>query len=155
MKTKRPYIFVCVLCALFLATAAAAQADCLDHAQKRSPEEVLQDHVSALLSGDLDLIACDYDKDAVIITPGNVVSGHDEIKAYFASIFQAMGGPGNLGAVSVTTSGTVLLLEWTLDSPHLVVGDGTDTFVVVKLNVPRIQCSRSGGRISLQLDILK
>ena len=133
MKPMRLYISVLVLCALFLMTAVPAQAaDCPDHVQKRSPEQVLEDHVSALLSGDLDLIACDYDEDAVIITPRNVVSGHNEIKAYFASIFQAMGGPGNLGAVSVTTSGTVLLLEWTLDSPHLVVGDGTDTFVVVK-----------------------
>ena len=139
MKTKHPYIFICVLCALFfLTTAAAAQADCLDHAQKRSPKEVLQDHVSALLSGDLDLIACDYGEDAVIITPGKVISGHKEIKDYYASIFQLMGGPGTLGAVSVTTTGTVLLLEWTLNSPHLVVNDGTDTFVVEK------------GRISYQ-----
>ena len=139
MKTKRPYIFVWGICVLFLTTAAAAQAaDCPDHPQKRSTEQVLQDHVSALLSGDLDLIACDYDEDAVIITPGKVVSGHAQIKEYYAAIFQLMGGPGDLEAVSVTTSGTVLLLEWTLDSPHLVVGDGTDTFVIEK------------GRISYQ-----
>ena len=137
MRRKHFYIFVSVLSALFLTTAAQA-ADCPDHAQKRSPAQVLQDHVSALLSGNLDRIACDYDEDAVIITPGNVVSGHDQIKAYYASIFRLMGGPGNLEAVSVTTSGTVLLLEWTLDSPHLVVGDGTDTFVIEK------------GRISYQ-----
>src|SRR5262245_55076856 len=78
MKTTLLHIFVSILGALFLPTAAQA-ADCPAHAQKRSPEQVLEDHVSALLTGDLDLIACDYDDDAVIITPDNVVRGHDQI----------------------------------------------------------------------------
>ena len=136
MRTTAFYIMASILGALFFTTSAQASStqtpNCYQQIQKRSPEEVLQSHVTALLSGDLDRIACDYDENAVIITPSGVISGHDHIKDYYFSIFQLMGGPGNLTAVSITTSGKALLLEWMLDSPHFVVGDGTDTFVVEK-----------------------
>jgi len=102
----------------------------------RSADQVLNDHFAAIRSGDFDLILCDYSSDATIVTPGVVVSSHDGIRGFYSHIFALMGGPGTLGLVSLTfapvnPSRSIALLEWTLDSPHLEVGDGTDTFVIV------------------------
>lgn len=108
------------------------------HVIHRSNEEVLADHYAALLSGDPQRVACDYADDASVILAGTVATGREEIAGLFAYFFSLMGGPGSIAVHSVTTTGTVLLLEWGLESPHLTVADGVDTFVFRK------------GRISYQ-----
>ena len=73
-----------------------------------------------------------------MILAGIVAPGKEQIAGLFAYFFALMGGPASIPVHPVTTSGTVLLLEWGLESPHLTVGDGVDTFVFRK------------GRISYQ-----
>lgn len=115
----------------------------------RSSDQVLNDHFAALRSGDLDLILCDYSRDAAIVTPGSVIGSHDGIRAFYTRIFALMGGRGNLGLGSLTfapvnPSRWIALLEWTLDSPHLAVHDGTDTFVIVNGKIQQ-QTIKLGG----------
>src|SRR5215813_14238405 len=42
---------------------------CPRHRRLRTPQEVLEDHVAAFVSGDEALVACDYARDAVFIQP--------------------------------------------------------------------------------------
>ena len=127
-------IFV-VMCAV---TAFAGNNVCRENTRDRTPEQVLNAHFAAILSGDVERIACDYDDDYVIVTPGSVIRGDAGIRAFYNQIYSLMGGPGTLGVISLTFAATpadsdrraAALLEWTLDSPHLAVGDGTDTFII-------------------------
>jgi hypothetical protein len=118
------------------AAGTAFAGSCPEGLRDRTPEQVLDAHFGALLSGDVDLIACDYEADAQIITAGSVIKGTEGVKAFFTQIYILMNGPASLGVVSLTVSpsnsgrNAVALLEWTLDSPHLEVGDGTDTIVI-------------------------
>jgi hypothetical protein len=125
------------VCATLISTGGVAFATgkCADDLDDRSPDQVLQAHFAAVLSGNVDRVTCDYAKHASIVVPGAVMTGKAAIGAYYTQIFALMGGPGTLAVVSLTTvptrrDGGVALLEWTLESPHLAVGDGTDTFVI-------------------------
>jgi hypothetical protein len=119
-----------------LNAVTAFAGNCPEGLRDRTPEQVLDAHFGALLSGDVDLIACDYEADAQIITGGSIIEGIAGVKAFFTQIYTLMSGPASLGVVSLTVSSSnsgrnaVALLEWTLDSPHLEVGDGTDTIVI-------------------------
>ena len=133
----RHTVTLILVAALMSGTHVAADSlGCAPGLAARSSDQVMNDHFAALLSGDLDLILCDYSPDAAVVAPGSVISGPDEIRAFYAQIFSQMGGPATLGLVSLTfspinPSRSIVLLEWNLDSPHLEVGDGTDSFLIV------------------------
>ncbi|MCW0214723.1 MAG: nuclear transport factor 2 family protein [Pseudonocardia sp.] len=96
----------------------------------RSPADVLDHHLKALNAGDLDELVADYAPDAVLITSGAVATGHEEIRATFASIGENL--PGAVFTTStVTEANGVILLEWTLEADAVTASDGIDTVVVV------------------------
>jgi len=98
----------------------------------RSPEQVLEAHLAAFRSGNAALIACDFAKDAVLILPGAVAQGPDQIQATFAGFFQAAGAINSVTVTSTTTQGGSILMTYKVDSEHIVVSDGVDTFVIEK-----------------------
>jgi hypothetical protein len=112
------------------ATEFPHRSGCPKHLAHRSPEQVLQSHAAAFVSGDPALVACDYADDAVFILPGSVASGRDQIQATFAYFFGIAGGRISLSLKSMTVGGNVVLLEYGVDSNHLVVSNGVDTFVI-------------------------
>jgi ketosteroid isomerase-like protein len=128
---------------------ADAETHCAPGLESRSADQVLNDHFAAIRSGNVDRILCDYSHDAAILTPGSVVTTDEGIRGFYAQIFALMGGPGILGLTSLTVapvnpSRSIALLEWTLDSSHLAVGDGTDTFVIVNGKIHQ-QTVKLGG----------
>jgi ketosteroid isomerase-like protein len=100
--------------------------------QQRSPEQVLEAHLAAFRSGNAALIACDFAKDAMLILPGSVAQGPDPIQATFAGFFQAAGAINSVTVTSTTTQGGSILMTYKVDSEHIVVSDGVDTFVIEK-----------------------
>jgi hypothetical protein len=78
------------------------------------------------------MIACDFAKDAVLILPGSVAQGQDQIQATFAGFFQAAGAINSVTVTSTTTQGGSILMTYKVDSEHIVVSDGVDTFVIEK-----------------------
>jgi len=131
---------------------AADSSSCAPGLAARSAEQVMNDHFAALLSGDLDLILCDYSADAAVVTPGSVIDGPEDIRAFYQQIFSLMGGTPTLGLDSLTfspinPSRSIVLLEWKLDSPHLEVGDGTDTFLIVNGKIQQHTVKLAGVEI--------
>jgi ketosteroid isomerase-like protein len=105
---------------------------CPKQLQLRSPEQVLQAHLAAFRSGNAALLACDYAKDAVFVLPGSVAQGPDEIQAVFAGFFQAAGAINSVTVASTTSQGDAILMTYKVDSEHILVSDGVDTFVIEK-----------------------
>jgi ketosteroid isomerase-like protein len=103
---------------------------CGKHLQQRSPEQVLEAHLAAFRSGNAELIACDYHKDAVFMMPGTVVRGRDDIQATFLGFFQAAGPINSLTATSITPEKNAIFMTYKFDSAHIVINDGVDTFVI-------------------------
>jgi hypothetical protein len=113
---------------------AAGPSDslCGKHLNKRSVMEVLQDHAAAVQSGNAALVACDYDANAVLIMPNAVIQGQDQIQAFYAQNFSLAGGPLIINATSLTIADDVVLIEYTVSSPNIVLNDNVDTFVIDK-----------------------
>jgi SnoaL-like protein len=117
-----------------LATAATKgySALCPMQLQQRSPEQVLEAHLAAFRSGNVALIVCDYAKDAIVMLPGTVVQGLDEIESLFAGFLQAAGPILGVTVTSLTSRDNAFLMTYSIDSAHIVVPNGVDTFVIEK-----------------------
>ena len=120
----------------------AADGLCPRQLHRRSTEQVLEAHFAALRSGNAALIACDYAKRAVFMMPGTVIQGREAIQATYAGLLKSAGVLNSLTLTSLTTERDTVLLTYALDSEHIVVSAGVDTFVIEK------------GRIVLQTVVL-
>lgn len=109
-----------------------ASETCPPQLHHRSPEQVLEAHLAAFRSSNAPLLACDYAKDAVLILPGSVAQGPNQIQATFAGFLQAAGAINSVTVTSTTTQGGAILMTYKVDSEHIVVSDGVDTFVIEK-----------------------
>ncbi|MBX5483466.1 MAG: nuclear transport factor 2 family protein [Myxococcaceae bacterium] len=96
----------------------------------RSAEETLAARNAALAAGDLQGAMCAYAKDAVVIMPGSVIRGRDDITTSFAS-FAALFGGEMPTIVTQTSTYAALMITYTITGPMLSIPDGSDTFVVV------------------------
>ncbi|MEG3586736.1 MAG: nuclear transport factor 2 family protein [Actinomycetota bacterium] len=56
-----------------------------------TPQEVAEQHISAVLGGDPVLMAADYAYDAVLIRGDKIYNGKDEILDYFKSVPERLG----------------------------------------------------------------
>src|SRR5262245_32386843 len=104
-------------------TAQNPGSTCPEHPRQRTTQEVLNDHFAAFQSGDAAMVACDYARDAVFIQPGAVAHGRDEIQAAFIFFFGIAGGNTVASTKTLTLVGSTALLEYSVDSPHVVVTD--------------------------------
>jgi hypothetical protein len=122
----------------------SAPENCPKQLQHRSPEQVLEAHLAAFRSGNAALMACDYAKDALLMFPGSVAQGPDQIQAVFAGFFQAAGSLNSLTITSTTVQEGAILMTYKIDSEHILVSDGVDTFVIEKGRIV-LQAGNLGG----------
>lgn len=90
----------------------------------RSPQEVAESHLAAVVAGDTTAMAADYSEDAVLERGADIYRGHAAITAYFASV------PDRLGDAvvvfdSVEVDDDVVTFSWHLDGAP-VAASGTD-----------------------------
>jgi predicted SnoaL-like aldol condensation-catalyzing enzyme len=111
--------------------AAAADADCPRQLHRRSPEQVVEAHLAAFRSANAALLACDYANDALVMLPGMVVRGREAIESTFAGFLQAAGPVASVTVSSTTADGGTVLVTYAVESEHIVVPNGVDTFIVV------------------------
>lgn len=95
-----------------------------------SPEQVLQAHLQAIGSGDMDALMADYTEDSVFITPNGSFVGLDAIRREFTNLLAAFppGSPFKLIGQQVYQD-TILLL-WSGESEALNIPFAVDTFVI-------------------------
>jgi len=93
----------------------------------RTPQQIFDHHLRALLARDVEELLADYTDDSALITPAGVAQGLGGIRAAFSQLSAAL-ADAVFDIKSQTYHGDMLLLEWTLDSPGSQV-DGVDTFL--------------------------
>lgn len=128
----------------FAAWAYDDSAQCPPNREDRTADQVLSDHVAAILAADAVRVACDYSEEAVVILPGQIAQGPDQIQNLYASLFSLMGGNISLGLTSKTSAAAYTLLLYTVNSSHVSVSDGVDTFVIRHGRIVA-QTARLGG----------
>lgn len=94
----------------------------------RTPEEIFQHHVEALVAEDLDAIVSDYSDDAVFITPEGIRRGKDGVREGFVRLLGDV-PQASWETPTRTFEGDALFLEWKAESEKTKVEDGIDTFV--------------------------
>jgi uncharacterized protein (TIGR02246 family) len=117
---------------------------CPKHLHQRTVAQVLNAHLAAFQSGDAQLVACDYAKDAVFIMPETVTRGRANIQAAFAYFITLAGGNIQVTTNSLTIADDVALFEYAVTSCHVTVSDGVDTFVIDN-GLIVVQTARLGG----------
>jgi hypothetical protein len=117
---------------LFIAAPAHGETrrSCPPPDLRKSPEQMLRQHVALLGSGQVDAAVCDYAEDASVILPGQVVRGREAISSALSGFASLLGGaPPEIS--TITASGPIVLLTFEdLGSP-CQIPDGADTYVVV------------------------
>jgi len=64
------------------------------------------------------------------VLPASGRTGPDQIQATFAGFFQAAGPINSVTVTSTTTQGGAILTTYKVESDHIAVSDGVDTFVI-------------------------
>ena len=95
----------------------------------RSTEQVFQDHMKALLSGNFPALMADYADDAVLMTMDGANVGKAAIQAFFVNALSAMPN-AKLSLTGHIVHGDFVLVNWTGVSDVATVPYGVDTFVI-------------------------
>ncbi|MFF2777533.1 nuclear transport factor 2 family protein [Streptomyces sp. NPDC058052] len=93
----------------------------------RTPQEVFADHGRRLGTGDLDLVSENYAEDAVLLTPGGVLTGRAGVREGIGRLLADL--PDAEWRLTPRFAADVLLLEWSAVGAAHEVTDGVDTFV--------------------------
>ena len=95
----------------------------------RTTEQIFQDHMKALLNGDLPALMADYADDAVLMTMDGANVGKAAIQEYFVNALSAM-SDAKMSLTGHIVHGDFVLVTWTAVSDVATVPHGVDTFVV-------------------------
>jgi ketosteroid isomerase-like protein len=94
-------------------------------------EDVLSHHATAITAGDVDEILADYADDSVVLIPGRIFRGRDEIRELMTEVVTDMLPPGStLNMTCVVIEGDYAYIVWDAESEKFSFPMGTDTFVV-------------------------
>jgi len=117
--------FAAVTCLLVLSGAGLAGDT------SRSTQDVLEHHLAAFGSGDVEKILSDYTEDSVIITEGGVLQGKDQIEGLFTALVEEFAKPGMTFSMGVThISGDIAFITWSAETADNVYGFASDTFII-------------------------
>ncbi len=94
----------------------------------RTPEQVMQDHRQALADKDWEAVACNYSKQARVISDQGVTIGRDNIVADLQALDALFGTTPTV--VEETISADVVRVLFELDLGFAVIPDGVDTYVI-------------------------
>jgi hypothetical protein len=94
----------------------------------RTPQEIFQHHVGAVLAGDIDQIVEDYADDAVFITPAGVLIGKDGVREAFTKLLSDL-PDAKWDVPTQIFERDVLFIEWNAVSDDNRAMDGIDTLV--------------------------
>ena len=95
----------------------------------RSANDVLQDHVRAVNSGEMPGILADYADHAQVLTAQGALKGRPGVEAFFTQAMSLLPGI-QLTVNQAVTGENCLLVWWSADSSAGRIDDGIDTFVI-------------------------
>ena len=98
-------------------------------AATKTTGDVLNQHVQALVSRDLDAIVADYTDDAVVFTPNGAFKGREQIRAFFTAALDMLTpeAMSNLTVIKQEIDGEFAYVIW---SALPVISFAGDTFCI-------------------------
>lgn len=94
-------------------------------------EQVLDRHLAAFGSGDVDAILANYARDAVVLVPGATMRGHDEIRSMFEGLTEEFGQEGvKFELTHKAVNGRIAFIAWTAETGKAIYELGTDTYLI-------------------------
>ena len=97
----------------------------------RTAEQTIREHLALLQAGSLDAAMCDYDDAAVVILPGQVVTGLDNIRGGLSGVGALLGG-AIPQVQTLTATSDVVMITFTAFGTPCTLPDGSDTYIVEK-----------------------
>ena len=102
-----------------------------------SIEKVLNHHLGAFGTGDLDEVMNDYTNESVLIVPEVTIKGRSAIRSAFESFFNGLFKPGtyefSLDRIDIV--GDIAYIVWHSENEGADVSLGTDTFLIRDGNI--------------------
>ena len=96
----------------------------------RTPTQVLQDHLTKRLDGEIDEdIKNNYSKDVIILSSFGTFKGHDGVTLSANKLDRDIHG-AKFTYNHTQIEGEYALLEWSAELPNKTVTDGADSFVI-------------------------
>lgn len=102
----------------------------------RSTQQVVEDHILALNSGDIAKIMADYADDAVLLMLDGGYVGREAIGAFFEGALRGMPNL-ELSTGAAAVEGDMLLVQWSAESDTVSIPEGVDTFIVREDRIQR------------------
>jgi ketosteroid isomerase-like protein len=100
----------------------------IDEAETKA---VLERHLAAFASHDIEGIVADYSTDAVIISPDAVILGAEAIRDFFKETFKAFPqGETEFELDKTVIKDDMAYITWHSSVPSMDIPFGTDTFIV-------------------------
>lgn len=122
--------FPAVLIALMMLSFGAHSSFADDKASSPA-NAVLDSHLKAFASGNVDAVMADYAEDAVFMTPEGVLKGKAEIRSLFERLIKEFSSPdASLTVNKRYASGPVAYITWSAKTPENVYHLATDTLYV-------------------------
>lgn len=99
---------------------------------RRTTQQVLEHHMNAFASGDVERVLEDYMEESVLIEPRATHKGLDALRRFFSGLFEGVFAPGSYEIVMErsTVEGDVAYIVWHVKGRRTDIPLGTDTFLV-------------------------
>jgi uncharacterized protein (TIGR02246 family) len=95
----------------------------------RSTQQVFEDHVKAVASGDMTKVMADYADEAVLLTFDGSFVGQEAIEAFSETAPEGM--PNfRVSIAGVVVEGDTLLVEWSTESDTVSIPEAVDTLII-------------------------
>jgi len=111
--------------------SAAHRRGCSKDLKHRTAEQAIREHLALLQAGNLEQAMCDYDEDAVVILPTQLVIGLDNIQAGLSGVGGLLGGAVPQIQTLIATDDVVMITFTAFGTP-CTLPDGSDTYIVRK-----------------------
>lgn len=98
--------------------------------QARQTRSVVEKHLNAFGTGDIDAIMADYADDAVFVTADSVLQGTEEIRTLFEKLLDDLPPGSPLTLEQQQIQGELAFLVWSGESDTVQVHFATDTLIV-------------------------
>jgi hypothetical protein len=111
--------------------SAANRPGCSKDLKHRTANQAITEHLALLQAGNLEQAMCDYDENAVVILPTQLVTGLDQIQAGLSGVGGLLGGAIPQIKTQIATDDLVMITFTAFGHP-CTLPDGSDTYIVRK-----------------------
>jgi hypothetical protein len=109
--------------------SAHGRSDCPHPQHHRTAKETIEQHLALMQAGRMEEAICDYAENAVVIMPGQTISGRKAIGEGLLNMGSLLGGE-TPEVHSLTAAGSVVMITFSADGTPCTIPDGSDTYIV-------------------------